>query len=64
MVIRLAFLTAGLLGQLSDQLTVHEWGAFTSVANSDGTIVKEVFGLVKARPIGSVAKEERSRAES
>lgn len=41
MVIRLAFLTAGLLGaaeigQLPAQLTVHEWGTFTSIADQHG----------------------------
>jgi hypothetical protein len=41
MIIRLAFLAMGLLGAAEitppgDRLTVHEWGTFTSIANSNG----------------------------
>jgi hypothetical protein len=41
MIIRLAFLAVGLLGTAEitppgDRLTVHEWGTFTSIANSNG----------------------------
>ncbi len=57
MVIRLTLLAAGLvsaaeIGQPTAQLTVHEWGTFTSVANRDGVPQrwKPLTGVVSDLP--------------